>query len=346
MAAAAPTTSPRTSPVVVVTGGSAGLGRAVVERYARRGWSVGILARGSDRLDETARTVERLGGRAATVSCDVADAQAVFEAAERIEHDLGPIEVWVNAAMVTVFSPISQMQPEEYQRITQVTYLGQVHGTLAALNHMRPRNRGRIVCIGSALGYRGIPLQSAYCASKFAVRGFFDSLCAELEHDGSRIRASIVQMPAMNTPQFDWARNRMDRAPQPVAPIFQPETCADSVVRAADEGLRELWVGPSTWKTVVGSVLAPGRLMDRLLAKETWSGQMDTAPADPHAPDNLRSPVAGSYGAHGRFDERSRDRALAVDPDLARKALGWGLLGALGLTLGALSGRSAWKHWR
>ena len=222
--------------VVVVTGASAGVGRATAEAFARQGAFLGLIARDADALADTRAELMRIGAPVAVHACDVADAEAVFAAAARFERELGSIDVWVNAAMVTVFSPIADMTPEEFRRVTEVTYLGFVHGTLAALKTMRPRNDGTIVQVGSALAYRGIPLQSAYCAAKFAIRGFTQSLRTELEHGGSRVRVSMVQLPGINTPQFDWARAHVGRHPQPVAPVFEPEVPARAILRAAREG--------------------------------------------------------------------------------------------------------------
>ncbi|MFL6606536.1 MAG: SDR family oxidoreductase [Steroidobacteraceae bacterium] len=294
--------------VVVVTGGSAGVGRATVEHFARRGWSVGIIARGLERLEQTAAAVRSLGGHACAVSVDVADAEAVEEAALRIERELGPIDVWINNAMATAFSPVATLTPAEFLRGTQVTYLGQVHGTMAALRRMRVRNRGTIVNIGSALSYRAIPLQSVYCAAKFAVRGFTDALRSEIIHDGLKVHLTMVHLPAMNTPQFDWALNKMSTRPQPVPPIFQPEVAARAIYFAACQRRRELWVGLPTVVAILAGKVAPG-LLDRYLAKKGYSGQLSQEPKLTHAPANLFEPVSGGWAAHGRFDDRSRARS-------------------------------------
>jgi NAD(P)-dependent dehydrogenase (short-subunit alcohol dehydrogenase family) len=244
--------------VIVVTGASAGLGRAIVRRFARDGSAIGLIARGRERLEQTLVEVESLGGRGLVLPLDVADADAVEEAAARVETELGPIDVWINNAMVSVYSPIKQMTADEFRRVTEVTYLGYVHGTLAALKRMLPRDRGVIIQVGSALAHRSIPLQSAYCASKHAIMGFHESLLSELIHDKSKVRTTMVQMPAMNTPQFDWAKSRLPRQPQPVPPIYQPEVGADAVHHAVRHDVgREFLVSWSTIKAVVGEKLVP-----------------------------------------------------------------------------------------
>jgi short-subunit dehydrogenase len=286
--------------IVVVTGGSAGIGRATVEAFARAGWDVGIIARDQGRLDKAAASVEAIGKRAVAVSADVADADAVEQAAAHIEHTLGPIDVWVNNAMATAFAPVSALTPAEMLRATQVTYLGQVHGTMAALRRMRDRNRGTIVNVGSALSYRAIPLQSAYCAAKFAVRGFTDALRSELIHDRLNVNLTMVQLPAHDTPQFDWALNKMGRRPQPVPPIFAPEVAARAILFAATHRRREIWVGMPTVKAILTTRLLPG-LLDRYLATHGYTGQLTGEPAAPDAPVNLFHPPSGNWGAHGRF---------------------------------------------
>jgi NAD(P)-dependent dehydrogenase (short-subunit alcohol dehydrogenase family) len=290
-------------PVAVVTGGSAGVGRAVVRALADHGYDVGILARGATRLEDACRDVEQRGGRAIAVQCDVSDAATVETAAERIEDALGPIDVWVNNAMASVFAPAWETAPEEYRRVTEVTYLGYVHGTLAALRRMRPRDRGTIVQVGSTLAYRGIPLQSAYCGGKHAVVGFTDSLRTELIHEGSRVRLTAVHLPAINTPQFRWVRSRLPRTSQPVPPIFQPEVAARAILHAIEHPRRELLVGWPTVLGVLGQKLVPG-WMDVLMARVAWSGQMTDAPWEPR-PDNLDTPVDGHEAAHGPFDDRA-----------------------------------------
>ena len=328
-------------PNIVVTGASAGVGRAVALEFARQGADVALLARGRERLDSAAYEIRRLGRRALPICVDVADAKAVDEAAEQVERELGPIDVWVNDAMVTIFAPVHDIAPEEFRRVTEVTYLGQVHGTLAALKRMRPRDRGTIVQVGSALSYRAIPLQSAYCAAKFAVRGFTDSLRCELIHDGSGIRLTMVQLPAVNTPQFDWARSRMSRKAQPLPPIYQPEAIAREIVRAAHEAPRELWIGMPTLKAIAGSVVAP-HLGDELVAKEGYSGQLTDEPRNPDAPDNLFAPPPGDAAAHGRFDAQATADVTGFDPHWLRAAalLGIAALGLATLVGGYRSGAS------
>ena len=243
--------------VVVVTGASAGVGRATVRAFAKRGCSVGLIARGSEGLDAAAAEVRGEGARAAAVSADVADAEALDRAADQIERELGPIDVWVNVAMTTVYAPFGEITPAEYKRATEVTYLGYVYGTMAALRRMRRRNLGTIVQVGSALSYRAIPLQAPYCGAKFAIRGFTDALRSELLHDGSGIHITMVQMPALNTPQFNWGRNKLPMRPQPVPPIYQPEVAADAIVFASSARLREVWVGGSTFKAILANKMAP-----------------------------------------------------------------------------------------
>jgi NAD(P)-dependent dehydrogenase (short-subunit alcohol dehydrogenase family) len=272
--------------------------------------------------------VRAFGVQALPISVDVADAAAVDAAAERVEAELGPIDVWVNDAMVTIFSPVSEIEPDEFRRVTEVTYLGQVYGTMAALKRMRRRDRGTIVQVGSALSYRAIPLQSAYCGAKFAARGFTDALRSELAHDGSRIRLTMVQLPAVNTPQFDWARNRLSRALQPVPPIHQPEAIARHIVRAARDAPRELWIGYPALKAIIGTMLLPG-LGDWILAREGYRGQMAPEPKPRGRADNLFEPVPGDPGAHGRFDAQAQSQVAAFNPVWLRAGALVGLLAAL-----------------
>ncbi len=315
--------------IVVITGASAGVGRATVREFARRGAWIGLIARGVDGLEAARREVEAAGGRALVLPCDVADAAAVEDAAARAEAELGPIDIWINNAMVSVFSPIRQMTPEEFRRVTEVTYLGIVHGTLAALKRMVPRDRGTIVQVGSALAYRGIPLQSAYCAAKHAVQGFNESLRTELLHDGSRVHVTMVQLPALNTPQFGWVKSRMPREPQPVPPIFQPEVAARAIHYAAYHKRREISVGWPTVKAIYGNGIAPG-LADRVLARSGYDAQQTQQPAQPYRRDNLWEPVPGDHGAHGTFDDRSKPFSIQSWLNLHRLAAFAGGLVAVG----------------
>lgn len=313
------------SKVVVITGAGAGVGRAAVEEFARQGYDVGLLSRDSDRLERAAAAVRSHGGRALPIPTNVADARAVEAAAARVESQLGPIDVWVNVAMATVFAPVSKLTAEEFERGTRVTYLGQVHGTMAALRRMRQRNRGTIVNVGSALGYRSVPLQSIYCGAKFAIRGFTDALRSELIHDRLDVHLTMVDLPAVNTPQFDWALNKMGRKAKPVAPIYQPEVPARAIFFAATHRRREVWVGLPTVKAILANRIAPG-LIDRYLARAGYSGQLSDEPLGDEAPANLYEPVPGDYGAHGRFDARSRGRSWEMFTD-RHKAACWVIAG-------------------
>ncbi len=294
--------------VVVITGGSAGIGRATALAFVRRGDRVAILARDPDRLEAACAELRATGGTVLGIPVDVADAAQVEQAAERVERELGPISVWVNNVSTTVFAPVLETTPEEFRRVTEVAYLGAVHGTQAALRRMLPRNRGCIVQTGSALAYRSIPLQSAYCGAKAAIRGFTDALRCELIHERSRVRVTMVQLSAFNTPQFDWARSRLPRRLQPVPPIFQPEIAADAIVWAATHGRREVWVGWPAVQAILSARLLPG-LGDRLAARRAWDSQQMPEPASAGRPDNLFAPVPGPFGAHGRFDRRARRRS-------------------------------------
>jgi NAD(P)-dependent dehydrogenase (short-subunit alcohol dehydrogenase family) len=318
--------------VVAVTGASAGVGRATARAFAARGMDVALLARGSMGLAAAAKEVEAHGVRALAIPTDVSDAEQVERAADRIEEELGPLEIWVNDAMVTVMSPIAEMTAEEFRRVTEVTYLGAVYGTQSALRRMRPRNRGVIVQVGSALAYRAIPLQSAYCASKHAMRGFTDSLRCELMHEGSGVRVTMVQMPALNTPQFEWSRLRFSRQPQPVPPIYQPEVAARAIVFAAGASRREVWVGGRNAFLMFANKLAPG-VGDWYLARTGYESQFTDEPVDPDRPDNLYQPVPGDFGTRGRFDARAHSRSLQL---WATRHRGWLGLALAGGVLGAL----------
>jgi NAD(P)-dependent dehydrogenase (short-subunit alcohol dehydrogenase family) len=293
----------------VITGASAGVGRATARAFAERGADVALLSRGNDGLDIAAKEAEQAGRRALPVLIDVADWRQVEAAAERIERELGPIDVWVNNAMTSVFAPFTEIDPEEFRRVTDVTYLGVVYGTMAALKRMRPRDRGHIVQVGSALAYRGIPLQSAYCGAKHAIQGLTESLRCELLHEGSKVVVTMVQLPALNTPQFDLVKSRLRRRAQPVPPIYQPEVAAEAIVWASEHRRREVWVGGTTAATLVANAVAPG-LLDRYLARTGFGSQQTDEPAEPGRPSNLWDPVPGDHGAHGRFDDRSHPRSL------------------------------------
>ena len=329
-------------PTVVICGATAGVGRATAHAFARSGYRVALIARGADGLADTADELRAGGATVLAISADVADAQAIDRAAEQVENELGPIEVWVNAAMATVFGPVEKITAAEYKRVTDVTYLGFVHGTLAALRYMQPRDRGTIVQVGSALAYRAIPLQSAYCAAKFAIRGFTDSLRCELIHDNSRVRLTMVQLPAHNTPQFDWSRNKMNRRPQPVPPIHTPEVAARAILRAATEAPRELWLGSASLKAIIGNMFMPG-LLDRMMAKQAWSGQMTDEPADPDQRDNLYEPVNGLHRTNGRFADQVKHDAVALSSETVGKLAVAGLaavtVGAVALVASIASGR-------
>jgi short-subunit dehydrogenase len=291
--------------VVVITGAGAGLGRAIVEAFARRGAHIGLVSRGEERLQDAKREVEEFGGQALVLPGDVADPETTERAAAETEAAFGPIDVWVNDAMTTVFSPFDQMTAEDFKRVTEVTYLGFVYGTMAALNRMRPRNRGTIVQIGSALAYRSIPLQSAYCGAKHAIVGFTDSIRSELIHDRSDVHITIVQMPALNTPQFTWCKSNMPRKAQPVPPIFQPEVGAEAVYWAAHQRHREVFVGWPTARAIWGQRLMPG-LLDHLAGRLAWDGQMYDGAPPANQPNDLYQSVPGHHGAHGEFDSRAR----------------------------------------
>src|SRR5438105_603130 len=291
---------------VVITGASAGVGRATARKFARSGAQIALLARGRDGLEATRKEVEALGAKVLVALVDIADAGQVEAAAERIEAELGQIDIWINNAMTSVFSPVKQMTPAEFKRVTEVTYLGYVYGTLAALNRMLPRDHGIIIQVGSALAYRGIPLQSAYCAAKHAIQGFVDSLRCELIHDKSRVRVTMIEMPALNTPQFGWVKSRLPRKAQPVPPIFQPEVAAEAIVYASSHARREIYVGMPTVEAIVGNKIAPG-LLDHYLARTSYDSQQHDGPEDRHRTDNLWEPVDAErdHGAHGAFDSRA-----------------------------------------
>lgn len=298
-------------PVVVICGASAGVGRASAHAFAAAGYAVGLVARSDEGLAQTVEELQSYNVKTLAISVDVADAEALAQAAQRFEAELGAVAVWVNSAMVTVFSPVEQLLPDEIKRVTEVTYLGTVHGTMAALSLMRPRNRGVIIQVGSALAYRAIPLQAAYCGAKFAVRGFTDSLRCELIHQGSGIKLCMVQLPAINTPQFDWARNKLGKQVQPVPPIHDPQVAARAILSVVNAPPRELWLGMTTVKAIMGTLLFPG-LLDRLMARNAWSGQMTGDPEQTSQAGNLFEPVNGVHEVRGRFTRNSRQRAWAL----------------------------------
>jgi NAD(P)-dependent dehydrogenase (short-subunit alcohol dehydrogenase family) len=304
------------SRTIVVTGASGGIGRATARAFGARGDRVALLARGEKGLQAAAQDVERAGGTGVPYSVDMADPEAVEAIADRVKHELGPIDVWVNVAFTSVFARADQIKPDEYRRVTEVSYLGYVYGTLAALRQMKPRDRGTIVQVGSALAYRGIPLQAAYCGAKHAIQGFHEALRCELLHDKSGVQVTMVQMPAVNTPQFSWVLSRLPKHPQPVAPIYQPEVAARAILYAADHpGRREYWVGTSTAATLAANALAPG-LLDRYLARTGIDAQQvqgsdaSASPANLWEPDD--GPAGDDFGAHGIFD----DRAHRHDPQV------------------------------
>jgi NAD(P)-dependent dehydrogenase (short-subunit alcohol dehydrogenase family) len=320
------------SKVVVITGASAGVGRATAHEFAREGARIGLIARGRAGLEAAKQEVEERGGQALVLPTDVADAGAVEAAAVEVEKNFGPIDVWVNNAMTSVFSPIKEMTPEEFKRVTEVTYLGYVYGTLTALKRMLPRDRGVIIQVGSALAYRGIPLQAAYCAAKHAIQGFCDSLRCELIHDQSNVRVTMIQMPALNTPQFEWVKSKLSNKAQPVPPIYQPEVAAEAIVYASHHPRREIYVGMPTVEAIVGNKLAPG-LLDRYLARNGFASQQTNQKEDGHRANNLWEPVDGSedHGTHGSFDSRARNWSPQLWTDLHR---GWMAVAAAGV-LGA-----------
>jgi NADP-dependent 3-hydroxy acid dehydrogenase YdfG len=305
---------------VAITGASAGVGRATAVRLASAGARVALIARSADALDEVKREIESNGGEALSFALDVSDAEALAAAATAVVERWGAIDVWINNAMVTMFSPISEMSSAEFRRITEVTYLGCVYGTMAALIHMRPRKRGTIIQVGSALSYRAIPLQSAYCGAKFAIRAFTDSLRSELKHEGSPVRLTMIQLPAVNTPQFDWARNRLPRRPRPLAPIFQPEAIAEVIQRAIRTTPRELWVGLPALKTILGALLVPG-MLDTYLARKGYDGQLSEEPPSADGDGNLFAAASTGHAIHGRFAAESKSNVVVINPAVLRAAL-------------------------
>ena len=324
--------------VVVITGASAGVGRATAEVFAESGARIGLLARGRDALDGALADVEAAGGKALSLPTDVAHFEEVEAAAQEVERRLGPIDIWVNNAMTTVFSPFKEITPEEFKRATEVTYLGTVYGTMAALKRMMPRNQGCIVQVGSALAYRSIPLQAPYCGAKHAIRGFTDSVRSELLHDKSRVHLTMVQLPAINTPQFSWCKTRLPRHPQPVPPVFQPEVAARAIFWAAHQRRREVYLGGSTLKAILGNKVAPG-LLDRYLARTGYDAQQTDQRVNPDRPANLFEPVAGDHGAHGIFDDVARKTSVQFWETRHRT---WATLA----TLGTVTAVAAWAFRR
>jgi NAD(P)-dependent dehydrogenase (short-subunit alcohol dehydrogenase family) len=331
--------------VVVVTGSSGGIGRATALAFAARGAKVALLARGEEGLAGAVRDVEAAGGVALPIQTDVADPDQVETAADKAEQVLGPIDVWVNVAFTSVFAQFQDIRPAEYKRVTEVSYLGYVYGTMAALGRMLPRDAGTIVQVGSALAYRGIPLQTAYCGAKHAIQGFHESLRCELLHNKSNVRVTMVQMPAVNTPQFDWVLSRLPKPAQPVPPIYQPEVAARGVLYAADHpGRREYWVGGTTAATLAANAIAPG-LLDRYLARTGYSSQEDDRPEPAPRPVNLWRPADGPSGhdhtAHGSFDSTAKPRSVQLWASQHHGLLGGALLGLAGAGAAAvLAGRA------
>jgi short-subunit dehydrogenase len=328
--------SNRKPEVVVITGAGAGLGRAIVQSFAGRGAHIGLVSRGEERLQDAKREVESMGGRALVLPGDVADPATTEQAAQRTEEAFGPIDVWVNDAMTTVFSPFHELSADDFKRVTEVTYLGFVYGTMAALKRMRPRNHGTVVQVGSALAYRSIPLQSAYCGAKHAIVGFTDSIRTELIHDHSRVHLTVVQMPALNTPQFSWCKSNMRRKAQPVPPIFQPEVGAEAVYWAAHQRHREVFVGWPTARAIWGQRFIPG-VLDHLAARMAWDGQMYDGAQDPHLPVDLYEPVPGHQGAHGAFDRRAQDKSWEVQLTMQASWLATAISGLAGTLVGRLA---------
>lgn len=297
--------------VVVITGASAGVGRACARKFAKEGYDVSLIARGEDALKATQKEVEEIGRKAIYQSVDVANAKAVEEAADKTETELGKIDVWINNAMTSVFSPIKEMKAEEYKRVTEVVYLGQVYGTLAALKYMLPRDKGSIVFVGSALGYRGIPLQSAYCAGKHAIEGFYDSLRTELKHDKSNVKVCITELPALNTTQFGFVKTRLPKKPKPMGKIYQPEVAADGIYFAAHHNRRDVKIGFSTLATILGNKIAPW-YADYVLSKNGIKGQQTDKPEDPDRRNNLWEPLPGDHGSHGEFDDQAKNSSIQL----------------------------------
>jgi short-subunit dehydrogenase len=331
--------------VVVVTGASGGVGRAIAHAFAKRGAHIGLLARGEPGLEDARREVEELGGQAVVVPTDVSEFEQVEAAAEAVQQRLGPIDVWVNDAMATVFAKFIDTTPEEFTRATQVTYLGTVYGTMVALKRMTARNHGVVIQVGSALSYRAIPLQAAYCGSKFGIRGFTDSVRTELRHDKSAVRITMVQLPGVNTTQFNWCRSKLPDHPQPVPPIYQPEIPAEAVYWAAHHKRRELWVGYSAFQAIIGGSMIAPALADRYLARTGFKGQqIQGKPVSPDRPDNLFAPVPQLAATHGIFDDQAKTRSPLLAVSKRRRWLGGALLGAAAAAVGATGTVARWSR--
>lgn len=299
------------SKIVVITGASAGVGRATAHEFGKAGAKVVLLSRNTESLEATKKEVEDLGGEAHYFPLDVADKEKVEETVQTIENEIGPVDVWVNNAMASVFSPIKEMNSKEFERVTEVTYLGQVYCTISILKRMEKRNRGKIVLVGSALAYRGIPLQAAYCGAKHGVQGFFDSLRAELLHDKSNVKVTMVELPALNTTQFGWVKSRLPNKARPMGKIFQPEVAARAIIYAATHDRREIFVAMPTFQAIIGNKFFPG-LLDKMMAKQGFKGQQTDEPEDPDRPNNLWEPVPGNHSAHGAFDDEAKSSSPAL----------------------------------
>jgi NAD(P)-dependent dehydrogenase (short-subunit alcohol dehydrogenase family) len=324
--------------VVAITGASAGIGRACVREFAKRGAHIGLIARGSEGLEAAKREVEAAGGKAIALPTDVSRPEEIDAAADAIEREFGPIDIWVNDAFTNVFAEFRELTPEEFKRITEVTYLGFVYGTMTALHRMQERDKGTIVQVGSALAYRSIPLQAAYCGGKSAIRGFTDSIRCELVHQKSKVHITMVQMPAVNTPQFSWCKTKLPHKPQPVPPIYQPEVAARAVYFAAHHRRREVWVGASTVKAIIGQRIIPG-LLDQYLGRTGYKSQQYDGAPSPERKDNLWQPVPGDHGAHGDFDNRARGHSKEL---FVAMNAPW-FLGALGVVAAAGVGFGVWS---
>lgn len=320
--------------VVVITGASGGIGRATAWEFAKHGAKIALLARSEEQLQATKKEVEDLGGQALTIQCDVADHLAVEYAADVVEREMGEIDVWVNNAMASVFAPFKEISPEEFKRVTEVTYLGTIYGTKSALKRMLPRDRGSIVFVGSALAYRGIPLQSAYCGAKHGIQGFYDSLRSELMHDGSNIKTTMVQLPGVNTTQFGWVLSRLPNKPKPMGKVYQPEVAARAIVYAATINRREIFVGFPTFQAIIGNKFFPW-LGDYVLSKKGYKGQQTAEPASPDRQNNVWEPVHEDRGAHGGFDKNAKRTSLtlwaSMNREVVRALAGLTLIGILTL---------------